>query len=116
VSTDSTMPTRGACRKPHAISGIASGREASRCRGGNQKPNMVGARKATMSWAPSAAAQRPAATSISRTPGTARESRSRSERHSHQRPAKTSAKTGAQRSRPYSRSRNRATRRYERSR
>jgi hypothetical protein len=109
------MPTRGACRTPHAISGTASGSDASRWRGGNQKPNIVGARKATISWAPSAAAQRPAATSISRTPGTARASRSRSERHSHQSPPNASANTGAQRSRPYSRSMKSATRRYTRS-
>ena len=70
-------------------------------RGGNQKPNMVGASSpATTSWAPSAAAQRPAVSSISLTPGTARASRSRWARHSHQRPAKASANTGAQRSSP----------------
>ena len=83
-----------------------------RCRGGNQKPNMVGARKpATTSWAPRAAAQRPAVSSISLTPGTAWASRSRSERHSHHRPAKASANTGAHRSSPYSRSMKSATRR-----
>jgi hypothetical protein len=103
------MPTRGACRRPHATSGIASGSAAIRCRGGNQKPNIVGARKATISWAPTAAAQRPAAISISRTPGTARARPSRKERHSHQSPAKTSANTGAQRSSPYSRSMKSAT-------
>jgi hypothetical protein len=111
VSADRAMPTRGACRSPHAISGMASGSDASRCRGGNQNPNIVGARKATISWAPRAAAQSPAATSISRTPGTARASRSRIERHSHQTPANTSANTGAQRSSPYSRSMKSATRR-----
>ena len=105
------MPTRGACLSPHATSGTASGSDASRCRGGNQKPNIVGARKATISCAPSAAAQSPAATSISRTPGTACARRSRSERHSHHSPANMSANTGAQRSSPYSRSMNSATRR-----
>jgi len=105
------MPTLGACLSPHATSGTASGSDASRCRGGNQKPNIVGARKATISCAPSAAAQSPAATSISRTPGTARARRSRSERHSHHSPANMSANTGAQRSSPYSRSMNSATRR-----
>ena len=111
MSADSAIPTRGRRRRPHATSGMASGSDASRCRGGNQKPNIVGARKATISWAPSAAAQSPAATSISRTPGTARARRSRSERHSHQSPANTSANTGAQRSSPYSRSMNSATNR-----
>jgi hypothetical protein len=111
VSADKAIPTRGACRSPHATNGTASGSDASRCRGGNQKPNIVGARKATISWAPSAAAQSPAATSISRTPGTARARRSRSERHSHQSPANMSANTGAQRSSPYSRSTKSATRR-----
>ena len=106
------MPTRGACRSPQATSGTASGSDASRCRGGNQKPNMVGARRpATISWAPNAAAHSPAVSSISRTPGTARARRSRSERHSHQSPANVSANTGAQRSSPYSRSTNSATRR-----
>jgi hypothetical protein len=105
------MPARGACRSPHAISGMASGSDASRCRGGNQNPNMVGARKATISCAPRMAAQSPATTSISRTPGTARARRSRIERHSHQSPANTSANAGAQRSSPYSRSMKSATRR-----
>jgi hypothetical protein len=105
------MPARGACRSPQATSGTASGSDASRCRGGNQNPNIVGASTATITWAPSTAAQRPAVTSMSRTPGTARASRSRSERHSHHSPANIRAKTGAQRSSPYSRSMNRATRR-----
>jgi len=83
------------------MSGTASGSPASRWRGGNQKPNIVGApNAATSSCAPSAAAHRPAATSIVRTPGTALASPSRRERHSHHRPAKASANTGAQRSRP----------------
>jgi hypothetical protein len=95
------MPTRGACRIPHAASGTASGSAAIRCRGGNQKPNMVGARKAaTSTCAPSAAAHRPAVISISRTPGTACASRSRRERHSHHSPANASRNTGAHRSRP----------------
>ena len=71
------------------------------CRGGNQKPNIVGARKAaTSSCAPSAAEQRPAVSSISRTAGTARATRSRRECHSHHRPAKARANTGAHRSSP----------------
>ena len=72
-----------------------------RCRGGNQNPNIVGAAKAaTSSCAPSAAAHRPAVTSISRTPGTARATCSRRECHSHHTPANASRKTGAQRSSP----------------
>ena len=95
-----------------ATSGTASGSPASRWRGGNQKPNIVGATKAaTTSWTPSTAAHSAAATSISRTPGTACASRSRCECHSHHRPANASANTGAQRSSPYSRSMKRATRR-----
>jgi hypothetical protein len=110
VTVASAIPVRGACRKPHATSGTASGSDASRCRGGNQNPNIVGAsRPATTSWVPRAAAQSPAVSSIRRTPGTARASRSRSERHSHQSPAKASAKSGAQRSSPYSRSAKSAT-------
>ena len=55
-----------------ATSGSASGRPASRCRGGNQKPNIVGATNAaTSSCAPSAAAQRPAASREPRASGTA---------------------------------------------
>ena len=97
----SAVPIRGMRRSPHATSGTASGRAAARCRPGNQKPNMVGAKKtATNSWAPSAAAQSPAVSSISRTPGTARASRSRRARHSHQSPANASSNTGAHRSRP----------------
>jgi hypothetical protein len=97
-------------RSPQATSGIPSGSAASRCRGGNQKPNIVGARKAaTTSWAPSTAAQSPATRSVSRTSGTARASRSRRERHSHHSPANASRKTGAQRSSPYSLSTNSAT-------
>jgi hypothetical protein len=107
---------RGRWRIPQATSGTASGSAASRWRGGNQKPNIVGARNAaTSSCAPSAAAQSPAASSISRTPGTARARRSLDERHSHHSPANASRKTGAQRSRPYSRSMNSATSRYARS-
>ena len=63
-------PSRGAWRRPSATSGTASGSAASRWRGGNQKPNIVGARNAaTSSCAPSAAAQSPAVSSISRTSG-----------------------------------------------
>jgi hypothetical protein len=98
------------------MSGIASGRAASRCRGGNQNPNMVGARKAaTTSWAPSAAAQRPPVSSISRRAGTARARRLRWERQSSHSPANASRNTGAQRSSPYSRSMKSATTRYARS-
>jgi len=42
----STAPVRGARRNPHATSGTASKSPAIRCRGGNEKPNIVGARKA----------------------------------------------------------------------
>ena len=95
-----------------ATSGTASGSPAIRWRGGNQKPNIVGATNAaTTSWAPSAAAQSAAATSMSRTPGTACATRSRCECHSHQSPTNTRRNTGAQRSNPYWRSRKRATRR-----
>jgi hypothetical protein len=84
-----------------ATSGSDSGRAASRCRGGNQKPNIVGATNAaTTSCAPSAAAHRAVARRTARTPGTACASRSRRERHSHQSPAKTSTNIGAQRSSP----------------
>jgi hypothetical protein len=77
---------------------------------GNQKPNMVGARKAaTRSCAPSAVAHRPAVNSISRTAGTARARRSRRERQNNHKPAKASRNTGAQRTRPYSRSMKSAT-------
>jgi hypothetical protein len=93
-----------------ATSGSASGRPASRWRGGNQKPNIVGATNAaTSSCAPSAAAQRAAATREPRASGTASASRSRCACHSHQSPAKASTNTGAQRSSPYSRSMNSAT-------
>jgi hypothetical protein len=110
VSAAKTIPRRGVCRRPHATSGIASGSAATRCRPGNQKPNIVGARKtATTSWAPSAAAHSPAVSSTSRNAGTALASRSRYERQSHHTPANASAKMGAQRSRPYSRSMNSAT-------
>jgi hypothetical protein len=86
---------------PHATSGTASGRAASRCRGGNQNPNMVGARKAaTSTCAPTAAAHMPAASSVSRTPGTARASSSRRERHSHHAPANARMNTGAHRRSP----------------
>ena len=55
-----------------------------RWRGGNQKPNIVGARNdATKSWAARATAQRPAVSSVSRTPVSARERCSRCERQSH---------------------------------
>ena len=58
VSAASTLPSRGMWRRPMATSGIASGSPASRWRGGNQKPNIVGATNAaTTSCAPSAAAQ-----------------------------------------------------------
>ena len=97
----STLPTLGVWRSPHATSGIASGRPAMRCRGGNQNPNIVGATKAaTSSCTARAAVQRPAVTSISRTPGTARATCSRRECHSHHSPTKASRKTGAQRSSP----------------
>ena len=85
MSAASALPIRGMWRRPMATSGTASGSPASRWRGGNQKPNIVGATNAaTTSWAPSAAAQSAAASSISRTPGTACASRSRCECHSHQ--------------------------------
>ena len=62
---------------------------------------MVGAANAaTSSCAASAAAHSPAATSIARTEGTARATRSRRDRHSHQSPAKARRKIGAHRSRP----------------
>jgi hypothetical protein len=84
-----------------ATSGTASGRAASRWRGGNQKPNIVGATNvATRSCAPRTAAQSVAASSIARTPGTACARRSRCECHSHHAPAMASTKTGAQRSSP----------------
>jgi len=112
VRAASAVPIRGMWRSPMATSGTASGSPASRCRGGNQNPNIVGAANAaTTSWAPSAVAHSAAENSISRTPGTACASRSRCECHSHQSPANTSANTGAQRNRPYSRSMKRATRR-----
>jgi hypothetical protein len=46
VSAASAVPARGRCRSPQATSGAASGSAAIRCRGGNQKPNMVGAKNA----------------------------------------------------------------------
>ena len=72
---------RGRWRSPSAISGTAKTSPLSRWRGGNQKPNIVGARKAaTSSWAPSAAAHIVAVRSIARSAGTARARCSRRER------------------------------------
>ena len=43
------MPVRGMRRRPQAMSGTASSNPAMRWRGGNQNPNMVGARNAATS-------------------------------------------------------------------
>ena len=49
---------------PHPTKGTASSSPPSKCRGGNQKPNIVGARNAaTSSCTPSATAHRSAADS-----------------------------------------------------
>lgn len=77
----SAIAVRGSLRIPSASSGTASGSPASRWRGGNQKPNIVGARKAaTSTCAPTAATHIVAARSIERSWGTARASRSRRDR------------------------------------
>lgn len=95
------MPVRGSRRRPQATNGTARGRAASRCRGGNQNPNIVGARNAaTSSCAPNAMAHMEATRSPARRSGTARESRSRRDRISIARPTKPSKKTGAHRSSP----------------
>ncbi|MEA2405627.1 MAG: hypothetical protein QOE08_2274 [Thermoleophilaceae bacterium] len=101
VSTDSTAPVRGSLRSPSAISGTATGSAASTWRPGNQKPNIVGARKAaTSSWVPATAAQsEPVACSIW-TSGIMRASARRRSRTSSHAPTSASASTGAQRSSP----------------
>ncbi len=73
VSAPSTAPVRGRCRSPSAQTAIDSGSAASRWRGGNQKPNIVGARNpATTSCAPSTVRQIAAARSSRLSCGTAR--------------------------------------------
>ena len=90
---------------PHATKGTAIKSPPSRCRGGNQKPNIVGARNAaTSTCAPSATAHRSAADSARACCGSARASPSWRVRTSIQTPTPASTNTGAQRSSPNSRS------------